>query len=108
MKTLLFALLFFVGTAQAALIKNLGTDAYPTTGDQPVSCNLYLGGVLVVNSPVSITGGAASCKFVGITLQPNQVYTATAVDATGFESAQSLPLTLPAGPAIPANLRVVP
>ena len=108
MKLVLALMLMLATTAQAALIKNLGTDPYPTTGDQPVSCNLYLGGALVVNAPVIVTAGASACKFPSVTLLPNQVYTATGVDATGLESAPSLPFTLPGGPAAPVNLRVVP
>ena len=109
MKTIIAALLFSVGSVHAAgIVKNLGSDPYPAGGDQPVSCNLYLSGVLVINAPVVPSGANVACKFVGVTLLPNQSYTATGVDATGFESAPSVPFVTSAGPSAPTNLRVVP
>lgn len=96
------------------------SDAYPTTGIQPVSCKLFrcVGACTPVapaltSSPVLIVSGAASCNTVMPPASfPNGTYTlsATAVAADGSESAMSAPFsfTSSAGPpAVPVNSRVV-
>ena len=83
---------FFVAAgAHAALIRNLGTDPTPVSTPAEVSCNLYRGTVLVVNTPVVTAAGTVKCLFPAISLLLKESYTATYVNALGFEGDPSLP-----------------
>lgn len=103
----------FTVHAQAALtvVRNLGTDDDTLVGNQSaITCNLYRGTALVVNTPVvkKVAPASVACKFTAITLQPGESYTATYVGAM-FESDPSGPFVTGTKPGAPGSaVHVVP
>lgn len=100
----LLGALLFAGSVQAALTRPMGTDPTAVSVPAEVSCNLYRGAALVVNTPVVATAGKVQCLFPSVTLNPGESYTATYVNATGFEGAASLPFATGSAPGRPINL----
>lgn len=104
---LLIVALLFSSLAQSALTRNMATD--PVSGVTAESCNLYRGSAVVVNTPVIVTVAGVACSFPSIPLQPSESYTATYVNAVGFEGAASLPFATGTAPGkSPVGLKPAP
>lgn len=110
MKKLLIALLLVASPAFAAigLVKNLGTDPTPAQTPAIVSCNLYRGAALVVNLPVIVSAAGDACRFPAVPILPSETYTASYVNATGFESASGGPFATGSAPGAPSGIKIVP
>lgn len=106
MKTLLAIFLLLPTLAFAGLTRNMGTDPTPVSATPEVSCNLYRGTALVVNTPVVAATGTVACSFPNVSLNLNEAYTATYVNSTGFEGPASLPFATGSAPGKPVNLKV--
>lgn len=108
-RTVIVALLLaFSAAANAGLTRNMGTDPTPVSATPEASCNLYRGAAVVTNTPVVAGVGTVACSFPSVSLNVGESYTATYVNAIGFEGAASVPFATGSAPGKPNIVKIVP